>query len=472
MGVFHAHAVQSTYYKPIDQGGIEISGPAAMKKDKGKDKKKRHKKVKKDKKLTLANETDKDIIESVPRSLVFHRSSVPVGKYLKRLEEDLKSVMLPYTALKTEVSSKASFKDIVQYATKVWISHFLILSLTEVSPMLKIAKLPLGPTLTFRIKEYTTRDQLNDFRASLKRSFGLNYTHYTEPMKANPPLIIMNKFSAAYTVDKPYLKVVQSTLQHMFPPLDLDTFQLHNRRVVLFEYDPENDTIEWRHYAITIKGSSEEQTNEEDGEESKTVNKKQIALEELGPRITLELYKIESEFMDGDVLFHSIIKKSADEEEELRQNRLREKASKEQRKRLQEENVQKKKDEQEQKKSEKMQKAERSLQKALESIEKERSEELAQEGLDEIAVNKSILEREDEEEQMLDAEEEVVKPKKKKSKKSKKAVVSQSESDGAAKEKPKKKKSKKDKKRKRTEQSEEESKPKKKSKSKKRAENE
>lgn len=392
MGVFHNHAMESTYYKPVDKGGVEISGPGAIQKAKDDKKKKKPKKQKIQKKPTENTDTDKSVIESVPRSLVFHRSTIPIGKYLKKLEDDVKNVMLPYTALKTEVSSKASFKDIVTYATKVWITHFLIFSITEISPILKIAKLPHGPTLTFRIKEYSTSNQLNDLRSSLKRSFGLDYTHYTEAMKEHPPLVILNRLGDNYSKDKPYLKIVQSTLQHMFPPLDIDKFHLNNRRVVLFEYQPDTETIEWRHYAVTTKSNNEEEKSDENSNlpEETDKTKKQIALEEIGPRLTLELYKIESEFMEGDILYHSTIRKSKEEEEEIKNKKQQEKKEKEERRKEQESNVQKKKDLQEKLKVEKLEKAELSLKRALQAIEEEKADE-NENGLDAIADKRSLL---------------------------------------------------------------------------------
>ncbi|KAF8460491.1 Brix domain-containing protein [Kalaharituber pfeilii] len=73
--------------------------------------------------------------------------------------------------------------------------------------------------------------------------------------------------------------------------------------------------------------------------------KRAVKLTEIGPRMTLELVKIEEGLADGKVLYHSFIKKSKKEERELDQRwqeRLREK---ERRRKEQEENIRRKKGE-------------------------------------------------------------------------------------------------------------------------------
>lgn len=46
-----------------------------------------------------------------------------------------------------------------------------------------------------------------------------------------------------------------------------------------------------------------------------------VRLSELGPRLTLQLVKIEDGLMDGEVLFHEFINKTEDEKEEIRKKR-------------------------------------------------------------------------------------------------------------------------------------------------------
>jgi ribosome biogenesis protein SSF1/2 len=71
-------------------------------------------------------------------------------------------------------------------------------------------------------------------------------------------------------------------------------------------------------------------------------NQSAIRLTEIGPRMTLELVKIEDGLCDGEVLYHTYISKTSEEITELRKRTIEKKRLKEQRKHEQEENVKRK----------------------------------------------------------------------------------------------------------------------------------
>lgn len=71
-------------------------------------------------------------------------------------------------------------------------------------------------------------------------------------------------------------------------------------------------------------------------------NKSAIRLHEIGPRLTLELTKIQDDLFKGDVLYHSTIIKSEEELLQIKKSREEKKRLKEMRKRVQNENVAKK----------------------------------------------------------------------------------------------------------------------------------
>lgn len=48
-----------------------------------------------------------------------------------------------------------NLKDFLNVAGPMGVTHFLILSKTEAAPYLKVARTPQGPTLTFKINEYS-----------------------------------------------------------------------------------------------------------------------------------------------------------------------------------------------------------------------------------------------------------------------------------------------------------------------------
>ncbi|PVD38432.1 hypothetical protein C0Q70_01047 [Pomacea canaliculata] len=67
-----------------------------------------------------------------------------------------------------------------------------------------------------------------------------------------------------------------------------------------------------------------------------------VRLKEVGPRLTLQLVKIEEGICDGAVLFHAFVKKSVEETESIKAMREKKRILKEKRKREQLENVKKK----------------------------------------------------------------------------------------------------------------------------------
>lgn len=71
-------------------------------------------------------------------------------------------------------------------------------------------------------------------------------------------------------------------------------------------------------------------------------NKSAIRLHEIGPRLTIELIKIQNDLFTGEVLYHNAIVKTEEEIAELRKKREEKKRLKELRKKIQNENVAKK----------------------------------------------------------------------------------------------------------------------------------
>lgn len=71
-------------------------------------------------------------------------------------------------------------------------------------------------------------------------------------------------------------------------------------------------------------------------------NKSAVRLHEIGPRLTIELIKVQNELFDGEVLYHSRIVKTEEEIAELKRTREEKKRQKELRKKIQSENVAKK----------------------------------------------------------------------------------------------------------------------------------
>ena len=221
---------------------------------------------------------------------------------------------------------------------------------------------------------------LKDVVSSLKRSKTHQHTH------ESAPLLIMNGFDESL----PHHKLLTTTFQNMLPAVNVKTVNLNSiKRCLLLNYSAESDTIELRHYSISAtpvgvnkavkkllkkvpdlskySDISEFLTNgyfsESDGEDGPDnqvelpqnlagrgnlkSNRSAVRLTELGPRLTFKLVKIQDGVGEGEVLYHSYVKKTPEEKKKLREKIQKQKALKEKRKKEQQKNVEKKKKERE-----------------------------------------------------------------------------------------------------------------------------
>lgn len=256
-------------------------------------------------------------------------------------------------------------------------------STTETGTYLRLAKMPRGPTLYFKVEKYSL---CKDVAASQRRphSPGTEYL--------SPPLVVLNNMQS----DERHLKLTDVMIQNLFPPIDVDTVKLQQcRRVVLFRRDPDTGHFDLRHYVVNVKaaglskgvrkilrrpklpdlskykdvsdyivgGGGASDSEAEDMEDSrveiqpghkaieghlgarptKEAEEAAVKLTEVGPRMRLSLLKIEDGFCQGEVLYHAHVGKDADEVAARRAEMNKRKAEKEARKQLQRENVQRKK---------------------------------------------------------------------------------------------------------------------------------
>ncbi|GAA5797669.1 hypothetical protein HPULCUR_003060 [Helicostylum pulchrum] len=316
-------------------------------------------------------------MNKIPKSFVM-RSGI-VGSSVTALVRDVRRVLEPNTASHLRERRSNRLKDFVMVAGQLGVTHFLVFSRTEKNVNLRIARVPRGPTLTFRVVDYALAKDCLALQKHPK-------TSDTEYHKS--PLLVLNNFQQS---GKEF-KVMTVMLQNMFPSVDVQTMQLSEaRRVLLFNYNEDTGTIDMRHYSIGVKatgvsksikrvintnlpnlGDYEDisdyvlkeaiisESDIEDGPESTVTlsqdypgrnnrrnEQRAVRLHELGPRMTLELTKVENGMCGGEVLYHRYITKSQKDiaaSERKRQKTLEEKAT---RREQQEQNVEKKKAEKE-----------------------------------------------------------------------------------------------------------------------------
>ncbi|XP_051142174.1 peter Pan-like protein [Andrographis paniculata] len=116
-----------------------------------------------------------------------------------------------------------------------------ILSKTDSAPYLRVGRTPQGPTLTFKILEYSlvayvVKSQLRP--GSHKDLFD------------NPPLIVLSGFGTG----EQHLRLTTIMFQNMFPAIDINTVKLSScQRIVLLNYNKDTKHIDFRHYSIRLQ---------------------------------------------------------------------------------------------------------------------------------------------------------------------------------------------------------------------------
>lgn len=288
------------------------------------------------------------------------------------LSRDFRKMMEPFTASQLKERKSNKIKDFVSLSGIFHVSHMCLFTRSEKSMSMKVSRMPQGPTLTFKVHSFILS---KDVISSLKKQW------VEEGSFKQPPLVILNSFSG----EGNQMKLMANTFQNMFPPLNLTTMKLSSiKRCVLFSYNPVTNLIDMRHFAISLvpvgvnKGikkivqrkipdmskledisdfitKSQALSDSEFDDEDTHVELSQplkrgnvdagqsaIRLHELGPRITFELYKVESELMTGEVLYHKEVVKTADEILKMKKKRADKRVQKEHRKKIQEENKTKK----------------------------------------------------------------------------------------------------------------------------------
>ncbi|KAG7394739.1 hypothetical protein PHYBOEH_004713 [Phytophthora boehmeriae] len=325
--------------------------------------------------------------DDTPMSFVFKMGKVP--SVVGTLVQDMRRVMAPYTADKLREKRKNTLKDFVHVGAPMGVTHFIFFTNTEAGTNLKIARIPRGPTLSFKVVKYSLMKHMH---LVLKRPVDASLA-----MKSKP-LVVLNNFTAP----DDHIKLMNVTFQNMFPAIDVQTVALSEcRRVVLFNYEKETDTVEFRQYVIRaaplglsrsvktivkakvpnlnklediseyvlgngagIGSASDSEVDDEAahvtlpdsfrGRGNRKAEKSAVRLTEIGPRLTLSLTKVERGICEGDVLYHAYKTKTPEEAAKAKAKHEAAVALKRQRREEQEANVAKKQEAKDAKKERKL----------------------------------------------------------------------------------------------------------------------
>ncbi|KAG8995495.1 hypothetical protein FRB94_009115 [Tulasnella sp. JGI-2019a] len=179
---------------------------------------------------------------NIPKSFVVKHGEM--GTSLTQLVRDVRKVMEPNTATRLKERSNNKLKDYIVMAPALKVSHLMAFSLTDLAPSLRIARLPQGPTFSFRVERYSlVKDVLHASRRP--RSMKLEYL--------SAPLLVLASFPTGPETPA-HLSLVLKCFQSLFPPLAPKSISLSSaRRVVLISWNAEANTIAWRHYLISVR---------------------------------------------------------------------------------------------------------------------------------------------------------------------------------------------------------------------------
>lgn len=386
-------------------------------------------------------ETPEDVIDKTPKSMAIkltRRGHSTTS--LSGLVKDVRQVMQPHTAIKLRERSTNKLRDFVTMTGPLGVSHLMAFSISdEGNTNLRIGRSPRGPTMHFRVTEYSLCKDIVKLQKAPKSPSGILF--------ANPPLLVLNGFSTDRK-EAAHEALLTTMFQNMFPPLNVQEISVSSiKRVLVLNKNQETGIIDLRHYAIETKlvdvskgvkrlatlkhkthkkipnlakasdiadlltdpysasgftsdseveedalveieqrkkirikagsaaletlnksnpeggeavpGENEDQQQEEEDKElyptarpeepasrviteSLGTQKRAVKLVELGPRLKLDLLKIEDGSFEGKVIYHKYVQKTEQEIKALDAKHEEKQRLKAQRRKIQEENVKKK----------------------------------------------------------------------------------------------------------------------------------
>mmetsp|Transcript_75714 Transcript_75714/g.136550 ORF Transcript_75714/g.136550 Transcript_75714/m.136550 type:complete len:466 (+) Transcript_75714:70-1467(+) len=291
--------------------------------------------------------------KNTPRCFVLKRGHV--GDRIKDLVKDFRNVMMPNCAKSLRESKHNRIEDFIAVAAHYNVTHLVMFTATKSATYMKLARLPHGPTLTFKVDSFTLS---RDIKASQKRPKGGTRDYTSAPLQVLNGLggltDAIEREGGGKPMKGPERALTAEMLRGLFPAIDVPTFnQAECRRAALFSYDREEDVVHFRHFHVGRKqtgiergvsrllktarlpnlgrqndisdyvlgGGGNTESEMEDGVEVPMLggNKVAVRLTESGPRLKLLLVKAEEGVCGGGVIYHRFQTKTPTQEEVLKE---------------------------------------------------------------------------------------------------------------------------------------------------------
>ncbi|KAE8220730.1 hypothetical protein CF319_g5792 [Tilletia indica] len=197
---------------------------------------------------TGRQDSNAGLTPGAPKSFVISSAAHRLPLSVRTLISETRRVMEPNTASRLRERRKNKLRDFLAMCGPLGVSHLLVFGQTKVGTYggggninLRIMRAPRGPTVTFRINKFALA---SDLARARKRPHSLGSEFQT------PPLLVLNNF----TSDQKHVKVLVTVFQNLFPAIQVHNMRVTTaRRIVLLNYNASTDTIDWRHYLITLR---------------------------------------------------------------------------------------------------------------------------------------------------------------------------------------------------------------------------
>jgi len=234
------------------------------------------------------------IYEKVPHTFVFRRGSVSAR--LQTLVRDLRNVLMPYTAKNLKERRKNRIRDFIAAAGHLKVTHLLVLSESPAGGYLRMIRTPKGPTFTFKLTNYELMQEVID-KQQRRPSW--------KPATSKPAVFVARGLNST----KPHHKLASALFQGVFPALSVEEASTRDlKRMVYMWYNASCDTFEFRHFSSKISsimpGDDVEKLQAEYLLDNKSfscasvVEDRKLVVWEVGPRITMELIRIDEGLPD------------------------------------------------------------------------------------------------------------------------------------------------------------------------------
>ncbi|OBA24053.1 Brix-domain-containing protein [Metschnikowia bicuspidata var. bicuspidata NRRL YB-4993] len=188
-------------------------------------------------------------VAKIPKSMVLALGASLKNRSLAQLVKDFRLVMEPHTAIKLRERKANKLKDFVVMSGPLSVSDLFVFKQSQTSGnvSLRVAKMPKGPSLQFKVNSYSL---MKDVRRILKhpKSAGRASAAFKQP-----PLLVMNGFSRKVREMENHEKLMITIFQNLFPPIQPQKTRVGSIQRVLLINKMENGEIEMRHYAISTK---------------------------------------------------------------------------------------------------------------------------------------------------------------------------------------------------------------------------